>query len=84
MSYQEAELLIRKHTLQQQPQQKLLKVLQSRSSQNAYYHAHYREDDTNVRQRLRAWRPKCEILLPWELRQSIAEEVEIEFQLYRN
>ena len=84
VSYQEAELLIKKYTRRQQPQQKLLKVLQCRSSQDAYYHAYYREDDTNVRQRLRAWKPKCEILLPWELRQSIAEEVEIEFQLYRN
>ncbi len=84
VSYQEAELLIKKHTRQQQPQQALLKVLESRSPQDAYYHAHYREDDPNVKQRLRAWRPKCEILLPWKLRQSIAEEVEIEFQLYRN
>jgi len=31
---------------------------------------------------LRAWRPSGEVL-PWELRQSIAKEVETEFQLYQ-
>lgn len=76
--------LIRQHTQRQQQQQALLTVLNSRSPQDAYYYAYYREDDTNVKQRLRAWRPKGEVLLPWELRQSIAEEVEKEFQLYQN
>jgi CRISPR-associated protein (TIGR03985 family) len=84
VSYQQAKQLIRQHTQQQQHQQALLTVLNSRSPQDAYYYAYYRENDTNVKQRLRAWRPKGEVLLPWELRQSIAEEVEIEFQLYRN
>lgn len=84
VSYQKAKQLIRQHTQQQQHQQALLTVLNSRSPQDAYYYAYYREDDTNVKQRLRAWRPKGEVLLPWELRQSIAEEVEKEFQLYQN
>ncbi len=84
VSYQKAKQLIRQHTQQQQHQQALLTVLNSRSPQDAYYYAYYREDDTNVKQRLRAWRPKGEVLLPWELRQSIASEVEKEFQLYQN
>lgn len=83
VTYQQAEQLIRQHTRQPQ-QQALLTVLQFRSPQDAYYRVYYREGDTNVGLRLRAWRPSGEVLLPWELRQSIAEEVETEFQLYKN
>jgi CRISPR-associated protein (TIGR03985 family) len=32
--------------------------------------------------RLRAWRPKCEVIFPFELRQNIAADVAKEFQLY--
>lgn len=84
VSYQQAERLIRQRTQQPQQQQALLTVLHSRPPQDAYYCVYYREGDTNVGLRLRAWRPKGEVLLPWELRQSIAKEVETEFQLYQN
>lgn len=40
--------------------------------------------DTNVGLRLRAWRPLGEVLLPWELRDSITKEVEAEARLYQN
>lgn len=83
VKYQQAEQLIRQHTPQLEQQQRLLTVLKSRPRQDAYYQVYYREDDTNVGMRLRAWRPKSEVLLPWELRQSIAKEVETEFQLYQ-
>ncbi len=82
VKYQHVEQLIRQHTPQQQQQQALLTVLKSRSRKDAYYQVHYREFDTNVKMRLRAWRPNGEVLLPWELRQSIAEEVKKEYQLY--
>jgi CRISPR-associated protein (TIGR03985 family) len=82
VNYQQAEQLIRQHTPQQQQQQTLLKVLKSRSHEDVYYQVYYREVDTNMKMRLRAWRPNGEVLLPWELRQSIAEEVEKEYQLY--
>jgi CRISPR-associated protein (TIGR03985 family) len=83
VKYQQAEQLIRQHTPQHQQQQRLLTVLKSRPPQDAYYQVYYREEDTNVGMRLRAWRPKGEVLLPWELRQSIAKEAEAEFQLYQ-
>ena len=83
VTYKKAEQLIRQFT-QPPQQQTLLTVLKSRSHQDAYYHLFYREGDPNVGQRLRAWRPKGEVLLPWELRQSIAKEVETEFKLYQN
>jgi len=81
--YQKAIQLIQQHTPKPY-QQKLLAVLKSRSSQDAYYKAWYREGDTNIGLRLRAWRPKGEVLLPWELRSEIAQEVALEFQNYHN
>ncbi|MEW5860769.1 MAG: TIGR03985 family CRISPR-associated protein [Cyanobacteriota bacterium] len=81
--YQKAMQLIQQHTPKPH-QQKLLAVLKSRSSQDAYYKAWYREGDTNIGLRLRAWRPKGEVLLPWELRSEIAQEVALEFQNYHN
>ena len=83
VSYQQAEQLIRQYTPQQERQQALLKVLQSRERSDAYYCVRYRDDDTNVRMRLRAWRPNGEVLLPWELRQKMTEEVSEEAQLYQ-
>lgn len=69
--------------LQGKPQEQLLQIWQSRSPSDAYYQAWYRQDDPNVRQRLRAWRPRVEILLPWSLRQRTAWEVQQERQLYQ-
>ena len=62
----------------------LLKLWRARSPHDAYYRALYRQDDPNVRQRLRAWRPHIEILLPWDLRQRMAIEVAQEWQFYRD
>ncbi len=84
VTYQQAEKLILKHTHQSQQVQKLLKVLHSCNRDDAYYQVYYRDGDTNVGLRLRAWRPRCEVLLPWELRQSIAKEVQQEFFIYQN
>lgn len=81
ISYGQACRLIQQHT-QASEQQTLLAVLQLRSPQDAYYQAYYRQGDPNIRQRLRAWRPYGEVLLPWDLRQEMATEVEREFQFY--
>jgi CRISPR-associated protein (TIGR03985 family) len=81
--YQTAIQLVRQHAPKPY-QQKLLAVLKSRSSQDAYYKAWYREGDTNIGLRLRAWRPNGEVLLPWELRSEIAREVALEFQNYHD
>ncbi|MBW4565951.1 MAG: TIGR03985 family CRISPR-associated protein [Mojavia pulchra JT2-VF2] len=81
IAYQQAERLIWQYSSQSE-QQALLKVLATRSPEDAYYRVHYRHGDNNISMRLRAWRPKCEVLFPYELRQSIAADVAKEFQLY--
>ncbi|AFZ28141.1 CRISPR-associated protein, TIGR03985 family [Cylindrospermum stagnale PCC 7417] len=84
ISYQQAQRLIRQHTPQLSQQQALLKVLAARSHEDAYYRVNYRHGDNNVMMRLRAWRPKAEVLSPWDLRQSITADVAAEFQLYQD
>lgn len=84
VSHQQAEQLIRQHAQQPEHQQALLNVLQSRPRSDAYYCVRYRDGDTNVKMRLRAWRPNGEVLLPWELRSEIAREVALEFQNYHD
>ena len=59
-----------------------LDVWRSRSPQDAYYQALYRRDDPNVRQRIRAWRPHVEVLLPWALRQRMIREIQQEAEFY--
>jgi CRISPR-associated protein (TIGR03985 family) len=68
--------------LQGKSQQSLLQIWRSRSDQDAYYQVNIRENDPNIWQRLRAWRPHIEVLLPWELRQQFAQEVQAEGRLY--
>ncbi|MBX9256500.1 TIGR03985 family CRISPR-associated protein [Desmonostoc muscorum CCALA 125] len=82
ITYQQAQRLIRREITHVQHQQALLKVLVNRSPQDAYYQVYYRHQDNGIMMRLRAWRPRCEVLLPFDLRQSIATDVAEEFQLY--
>ncbi|WP_460207815.1 TIGR03985 family CRISPR-associated protein [Scytonema sp. NUACC21] len=83
ISYPLAKNLIRQQT-QQPEQQELLTLLEHRSAKDAYYRLYYRHGDNNVSMRLRAWRPKAEVIMPWELRKSIAADVAAEFHLYHN
>ncbi|MBD2364644.1 TIGR03985 family CRISPR-associated protein [Anabaena minutissima FACHB-250] len=87
VSYEQAQRLIQREVKQPQQQQTLLEILSRRSSKDAYYQAFIRYQDQNHRDnnvimRLRAWRPKCEVIFPFDLRQSIAADVAKEFQLY--
>jgi CRISPR-associated protein (TIGR03985 family) len=83
IAYPQAERLIYQQTPKSQ-QQALLKVLAARSPEDAYYRVYYRHGDNNVGMRLRAWRPKAEVIMPWDLRQSIAADVSKEFYLYHH
>ena len=85
IAYDQVGRLIRQHpALQQSPTEReaLLQIWQARSLDDAYYQARYRVGDPNVMLRLRSWRPKIEVLLPWQLRQQVAAEVEREMKLY--
>ena len=82
VSYAQAKALVQATLTDPYRQKTLLTLLQSRSPHDAYYTAQYRNHDPNILLRLRAWRPHLEVLLPWDLRQTITSEVRQEGQLY--
>lgn len=82
VSYSQVKKLIQQHTHEPEQQRTLLQLWQARSANDAYYTARYRQGDLNVLLRLRAWRPRMEVILPWQLRQQMAMEVAQEQQLY--
>ncbi len=89
ITYQQAQRLIQKQVQHPQQQQALLKVLANRSPKDAYYQVLIRYQDckhrdNNIIMRLRAWRPRCEVIFPFDLRQTIAADVAEEFQLYHS
>jgi CRISPR-associated protein (TIGR03985 family) len=83
VDYHQVKSLVETQVKNLQQRQAILKIWQTRSPHDAYYQVRYRQNDPNVLLRLRAWRPKIEILSPWDLRQKIAEEVAQEYQMYR-
>ncbi|MEQ8469145.1 TIGR03985 family CRISPR-associated protein [Coleofasciculus sp. E1-EBD-02] len=83
VSYEEAMRLVKREAPVMH-RQRLLQVIQSRPGEDAYYRAIYRQGDPNVLMRLQAWRPFVEVLLPWELRVRVAEDVRKEAKLYED
>ena len=87
ITYQKAQRVIERYITQSGQKQNLPDVISNCSPDDAYYQVFIRYQDSkhrdnNVIMRLRAWRPRCEVLLPFDLRQSIAEDVAAEYQLY--
>jgi CRISPR-associated protein (TIGR03985 family) len=81
VTYNKAKQLVQQ--LEPAPQRhQLMKVLERRSPDDAYYIVYGRVSDINLMLRLRAWRPKMEVLLPWNLREQVSAEVSLESQLY--
>jgi len=83
VDYQQAASLIKQHTQNPEHRQSLLEILQSRSPTDAYYQAKYRVTDYHVLRRLRALGPEVEILLPWDLREKIAQHIQQTWNHYR-
>ncbi|WP_017302880.1 TIGR03985 family CRISPR-associated protein [Spirulina subsalsa] len=83
VEWEQVKILIQQE-LNPEQQVALRLILDQRSPQDAYYCAWYRAGDINVIQRLRAWRPFCEVLLPWSLRQRMREEIGQEMKFYHS
>ncbi|AFZ11538.1 hypothetical protein Cri9333_0592 [Crinalium epipsammum PCC 9333] len=82
---------IRDYAPNQEEEKLLNDILQSLPVQQtdenfpyAYYTADYRINDNNVIMRLRAWGQKVEVLLPGDLRQRMAKDIEETWQLYQS
>jgi CRISPR-associated protein (TIGR03985 family) len=83
IGYQKAKSLIQSSVINSEQKAELLKVFANRSPKDAYYSLQYRHGDNNVTMRLRAWRPKVEILLPYDLRQKVTADIVKEIGLYQ-
>lgn len=84
IAYEEITTFLTGCGYEQSDAKTMAEILNKRSPQDAYYRAYYRVDDVNVIQRLRAWRPKVEILWPPDLRKRMCKEVEEERQFYQD
>jgi len=84
ISCQQVEKLIKSYTTTELARQKyLLSTVQSRGEKDIYCQVYYRVNDNNIVMRLRAWGPNVEVILPWDLRQRMATDIEATYKLYQ-
>ncbi|BAZ48031.1 hypothetical protein NIES4103_06360 [Nostoc sp. NIES-4103] len=83
LNYEEVKKIIKQNTLNPQQQQALLEILESRPTTDAYYQVDYRNTDYYVIRWLRALGSNVEIILPWNLRQEMALEIQKTWYLYK-
>ena len=68
------ELEIKRANLEQSQEVQLLNKL-NKNSADVYCQVPYYTDDNNVIMRLRAWGAKVEVILPWQLRQEMIQNL---------
>lgn len=83
IDYNRAAILIKQYTPNPEQRQTLLEVFQSRPTTDIYYQVYYRVTDYYVVRWLRALGSKVEVLLPWELRQQIVQDIQDAWNRYR-
>lgn len=84
IEYETAVELIKKYTRNPEHKKAILEIIQSRPKTDAYYQVNYRITDYSVLRWLRANGSKVEVLLPWDLRQEIAEKIQNTYNLYQS
>lgn len=78
------QLIIKHQDLTEKQQQYLLDKIQDTTNNYDYYSLNYRVDDNNVIMRLRSWSPNVEVILPWNLRQRMKQDMEKTWKLYES
>ena len=78
------QLIIKHQYLTEKQQQYLLDKIQDTTNNYDYYSLNYRVDDNNVIMRLRSWSPNVEVVLPWNLRQRMKQDMEKTWKLYES
>jgi CRISPR-associated protein (TIGR03985 family) len=78
-----AARLIKQYTPNPEHRQILLEILQSRPTTDIYYQVYFRVTDYYVVRWLRALGSKVEVLLPWDLRLQMAEDIQDAWNRYR-
>ncbi|MEH1789777.1 MAG: TIGR03985 family CRISPR-associated protein [Nostoc sp.] len=83
IKYQMVAKLIKQNTLNSKHQKTILETLQSRPNTDAYYEVDCRVKDYYVLRWLRALGSQVEVLLPLNLRQEMADEIQNLWNLYK-
>jgi CRISPR-associated protein (TIGR03985 family) len=78
-----AATLIKQHTRNPEERQTLLEIFYSRPTTDIYYEVYYRVTDYYVVRWLRALGSKVEVMLPCELRQTMASKIQKTWYLYQ-
>ena len=77
-------LIAKSGQLTSQQQQYLLEKVTNNIDDYDCYSLNYRVRDNNVIMRLRSWSPNVEVILPWDLRQRMKEDIEKTWKLYES
>ncbi|NES01747.1 MAG: TIGR03985 family CRISPR-associated protein [Okeania sp. SIO2F4] len=81
ISYKQAQSLINNSEIKLEQKQQLLGSLKSRSSSDIYCRVNYRQDYNTI-MRLRSWGAKVEVFLPWDLRETMAKDIQQSWKFY--
>lgn len=82
ISKKQAQSLINNSEIKLEQKQQLLGSLKSRSSSDIYCRVSYRQDYNTI-MRLRSWGPKVEVFLPWDLRLTMAKDIQQAWKFYQ-
>lgn len=83
IDYQKVMTLVKQNNINSDHQKIILETLQSRPSTDAYYQVNYRVEDYYVIRWLRSLGSKVEVLLPFNLREDMAKEIQNIWNLYK-
>ena len=83
ISHKQAQSLINNSEIKLEQKQQLLGSLKSRSSSDIYCRVNYRQDYNTI-MRLRSWGPKVEVFLPWDLRETMAKDIQQAWKFYQS
>jgi len=82
VSYKQLQSLLRKQINDPLELTTILNILKNRSPTDAYFKIQIREDDINIIQRMRSWRPNGEVIAPLSLRKRMQDEALLELNHY--
>lgn len=85
ISHKKAINLLQDSALSTTQKNLLIEKLKLQKSLNyGYYTLNYRLDDNSVIMRLRAWCPNVEVLLPWDLRKKMKNDMQKTWEFYQH
>lgn len=83
LDHQQAIKQIKQCQLNETQREKLMTQVKNHPD-DGYYNLPYRKTENSVIIRLRAWCPNVEVILPWDLRQRMQQDMQQTWELYKD